>query len=69
MFRSMGEIRCDPRSKEARLAGRLARYEYVRGRLGDRVANRFFSVGDLCGPTLKWNFSQGCYIAGNASVF
>ncbi len=67
--KSIREIRRDPNSCEARLARRLARHEYVAGRLSYRVANKFFSVRDLRGPTLMWDFSQGCYVAGTASIF
>jgi hypothetical protein len=63
------ELRRDRRSNEATLARRLWNFERVRRRFGGWVARKLFPVDDLCGPTLMWDFSRGCYVEGTANNF
>jgi glycosyltransferase involved in cell wall biosynthesis len=51
------------------LERRLSRREYVRRHFGGRVAAMLFPIEDLRGPTLKWNFDEGGYVSGTASVY
>ena len=67
--KTVREIRRDRRSTEARLARRIALHEFIRYRVGRRIATRLFPVDDLRGPTLTWDFSQRRYVAGSARLF